>query len=84
MIAAKPIPATYRNGSFTLAEKLNLPENAGVYLLLVEPINESDFSQFKSENAAGADYFQFEMENNCAPTAEELEYYSRIVSNATR
>ena len=84
MIAARPIPAIYQNGRFTPVEKLNVPENARVYLLLVEPVTETDFAQFESEQAAGADYFKFEQENNCVPTTEELDYYSRIASNEPR
>jgi hypothetical protein len=84
MIAAKPIPAIYQNGRLTLVEKLNVPENARVYLLLVEPIIEIDIMQFESEQAAGEDYFKFERENNCVPTAEELEYYNRLASNEPR
>jgi hypothetical protein len=81
MIAARPIPAIYQNGRFTPVEKLNVPENAHVYLLLIEPIVETDFAQFESEQAAGEDYFKFEQENDCVPTMEELEYYSRIAYN---
>lgn len=84
MIAAKPIPAIYQNGRLTLVEKLNVPENARVYLLLVEPITETDVVQFESEQAAGEDYFKFERENNCTPTAEELDYYNRLASNEPR
>ena len=84
MIAAKPIPAVYQNGRLTPYEKLNVPENARVYLLLVEPIVETDVVQFESEQATGEDYFKFEKENNCVPTVEELDYYSRIASNEPR
>lgn len=45
----------------------------------IAPTSETERHQFESERAAGADYFQFELENNCVPSAEELEYYSRIV-----
>jgi hypothetical protein len=78
MLAAKPIPAIYQSGCFTLTEKLNLPEKARVYLLLVEPVSEADLIEFESEQAAGEDYLQFEKENNCEPSVEELEYYNRI------
>lgn len=84
MIAAKPIPAIYQNGCFTVAEKLNLPDKARVYLLLVEPIVGTDLIQFESEQAAGEDYFRFETENNCAPTAEELEYYKQVATHESR
>lgn len=84
MTAARPIPAIYQNGRLTPGEKLNVPENARVYLLLVEPIIETDVVQFESEQATGEDYFKFEMENNCVPTAEELDYYNRVVSNEPR
>ncbi len=50
----------------------------------IKPISETERLQFEGEQAAGADYFRFELENNCVPPAEELEYYNRIVSNATR
>ncbi len=80
MIAAKPIPAIYQNGRLTPVEKLNVSENARVYLLLVEPITAADIMQFESEQAAGEDYFQFETKNNCVPTAEELDYYNRSAS----
>lgn len=50
----------------------------------IKPISETERLQLEGEQAAGADYFQFELENNCVPPAEELEYYNRIVSNATR
>jgi len=84
MIAARPIPAIYQNGRLTPIERLNVPENARVYLLLIEPIIEIDMDQFESERAASADYFKFEQEYNCVPLAEELDYYSRIASNETR
>ena len=63
---------------------MNVPENVRVYLLLIEPVAETGFAQFESEQAAGTDYFKFEQENNCVPTTEELEYYSRIASNEPR
>ncbi len=84
MIAARPIPAIYQNGRFTPVERLNVPENARVYLLLIEPIIEIDIDQFEGERAASADYFKFEQENNCVRLAEELDYYSRIASNEPR
>lgn len=84
MIAAKPIPAIYQNGRFTPVQKLNVPENTRVYLLLIEPISETDAAEFESEQAAGEDYSRFERENNCVPSAEELDYYARIASNELR
>jgi predicted AlkP superfamily pyrophosphatase or phosphodiesterase len=46
----------------------------------VKPISETELIQLEGEQAAGADYFRFEMENDCVPSAEELEYYSRIAA----
>jgi len=84
MLAARPIAAIYQNGRLTPVAKLNVPENARVYLLLVEPIIETDIVQLESEQATSMDYFKFEKETNCVPTTEELDYYSRIASNEPR
>lgn|GEM_PF-5188154 len=50
----------------------------------VKPISETELIQLEGEQAAGADYFRCEMENDCVPSAEELEYYSRIAANELR
>ena len=81
MTVAKPIPAIYNKGRFTVAENLDLPENTKLYLLLIDPISEADFEQLESEQVAADDYFKFEKENNCIPDVNELEYYNRIASN---
>ena len=80
----KPIAATFRNGQLTLAERLDLPENTQVYVLLIDPIIETEWHQFTGEKASAEDYFQFEKENNCVPTADELEYYNGITRHESR
>lgn len=76
----KPISAVYQNGYFIPDNELDLPENSRVFLILVEELSEK---QLNSEYSAAKDYFQFERENRCVPSDDELNYYLEIATNET-
>ena len=85
----KPISAVYKNGSFIPDGKLDLPENSRVSLILVDMSTAlsspgSSKEQLNSEYCAAKDYFQFERENQCVPSDDELNYYLEIATHETR
>jgi predicted DNA-binding antitoxin AbrB/MazE fold protein len=80
---ARPISAIYKKGHFVPTEKLRLPENSYVHLVLVD-LSKMSEKEIEWEKASAQDYFKFEAKNDCAPTDEELTYYYKIATHEAR
>ncbi len=80
---ARPISAIYKNGHFVPTEKLTLPENSHVHLVLVD-FSKTTEKELEWEKASAQDYFHFEAENDCVPSGEELTYYFEIATHEAR
>ena len=63
---AKPISAIYKNGLFIPNERLDIPDNSRVHLLLVD-YSKIPEREIEWEKASAQDYFKFEAENDCVP-----------------
>jgi len=75
---AKPIPAIYQKGHLLPLEDLDLPENSRIFFVLLDlSSNNTSMEETRTaiEKASFQDYSKFEMENNCVPSDEELNYY---------
>ncbi|MCI0494407.1 hypothetical protein L0Z72_05325 [candidate division KSB1 bacterium] len=80
---AKPISAIYKNGHFVPTERLHLPENSYVQLVLLD-FSKMPEKEMEWEKASAQDYLKFEVENDCVPSDEELAYYYEIATHEAR
>ena len=80
---ARPISAVYKKGHFVTTEKIPLPENSYVHLVLVD-FSKTPEEEMEWEKASTQDYFKFEAENDGVPSDEELNYYYEIATHEAR